>query len=291
VQHLCDQRSYAERKACRLVEQPRSTQRYEARIDWEERRIRQRLHELAKKHPGSGYRRMTKLLQREGMLVNKKRVQRLWREEGLRNPPRKRRKRAHGHSGNSCAVKKAEHKNHVWCWDFTMDETADGRRLKWFSVVDEYTRECLALEVERRMTARDVVKILTWLEAQHGTPGAIRSDNGPEFIARAVGKWLAARKVGPLYIAPGSPWENGYSESFNSRMKAEFADREIFGSLLEAKVLGAEYQRYWNQERLHSGIGYRTPAEFAAELGPDSAPLRPPQVRATPQPTLISTGT
>ena len=110
-------------------------------------------------------------------------------------------------------------------------------------------------------------------------------------IARAVQRWLAVRKVGPLYIAPGSPWENGYSESFNSRMKAEFADREVFGSLVEAKVLGAEYQRYWNQERLHSGIGYQTPAEFAAELGPDSAALRPPQVQSTQQPTLINTGT
>jgi putative transposase len=288
---LREERRYAERNACRLVEQPRSTQRYKARIDYEERRIRQRLHELAKKHPGSGYRRMARLLRREGLKVNRKRVQRLWREEGLRNPPRKRQKRARGHSGNSCAVKKAEHKNHVWCWDFTMDETVDGRRLKWFSVVDEYTRECLALEVERRMTARDVVAILTRLETQRGTPRAIRSDNGPEFIARAVRKWLAARNVGPLYIAPGSPWENGYSESFNSRMKAEFADREVFGSLLEAKVLGAEYQRYWNQERLHSGIGYQTPAEFAAELGPDSATLRPPQVRSQHQPTLISTGT
>jgi len=273
------------------VEQPRATQRYETRIDWGERRVRQRLHELAKKHPGSGYRRMTRLLKREGMRINKKRVQRLWREEGLRNPLRKRRKRARGHSKNSCAMKKAECKNHVWCWDFTMDETAEGRRLKWFSVLDEFTRECLALEVERRMTARDVVTILTWLEAKHGAPGAIRSDNGPEFIARAIQRWLGTRKVAPLYIAPGSPWENGYSESFNSRMKAEFADREIFGSLLEAKVLGAEYRRYWNQERLHSGIGYQTPAEFAAELGADSATLRPPQVRSTPQPTLISTGT
>jgi putative transposase len=290
VNYLCDERSNAERKACRLVQQPRSTQRYEARIDYEERRIRRRLHELAKKHPGSGYRRMTKLLQREGMRINKKRVQRLWREEGLRNPLKKRRKRARGHSENSCAMKKAVYKNHVWCWDFTMDETADGRRLKWFSVVDEFTRECLVLEVERRMTARDVVAILTWLEAQQGTPGAIRSDNGPEFLARAVQRWLAARKVGPLYIAPGSPWENGYSESFNSRMKAEFADREVFGSLLEAKVLGAGYRGYWNQERLHSGIGYKTPAEFAAELGPDSATLRPPQVRSLHQ-TLISTGT
>jgi putative transposase len=295
VNYLCDERSYAERNACRLVQQPRATQRYQACIDYEERRIRQRLHELARKHPGSGYRRMTQLLRREGLRVNRKRVQRLWREEGLRNPLRKRRKRARGHSENSCAMKKAEYKNHVWCWDFTMDETADGRRLKWFSVVDEFTRECLALEVERRMKAKDVVAVLTWLEVKHGTPGAIRSDNGPEFIARAIQRWLATRQVAPLYIAPGSPWENGYSESFNSRMKAEFADREVFGSLLEAKVLGTEYQRYWNQERLHSGIGYQTPAEFAAELGADSGratpSLRPPQVRSTHQLTLISAGT
>jgi len=291
VEHLLAEWRYTERNACRLVKQPRSTQRYKARIDYEERRIRKRLHELAKKHPGSGYRRMTRLLRREGLRINKKRVQRLWREEGLRNPRRKRRKRARGHSENSCAIKKAEYKNHVWCWDFTMDETADGRRLKWFSVLDEFTRECLALEVERRMTARGVVAILTWLEAKHGAPGAVRSDNGPEFIAQAVQRWLAAREVGPLYIAPGSPWENGYSESFNSRMKAEFADRELFGSLMEAKVLGAEYKHYWNQERLHSGIGYKTPAEFAAELGPDSATLRPPQVQSQHQPTLISTGT
>ncbi len=126
---------------------------------------------------------MTKLLQREGMKINKKRVQRLWREEGLRNPARKQRKRARGHSGNSCAVKKSEYKNHVWCWDFTVDETSDGKRLKWSSVVEEFTRECLALEVERRMTARDVVAILTWLKARHGTSGAIRSDNGAEFMA------------------------------------------------------------------------------------------------------------
>src|SRR5260370_5280356 len=153
VEHVEQAWRYTERDACRLVKQPRETQRYEARIDYEERRIRQRLHELAKKHPGSGYRRMTRLLQREGMRINRKRVQRLWREEGLRNPLRKRRKRARGHRENSCAMKKAEHKNHVWCWDFTMDETVDGSRLKWFSVVDEYTREGLALGVGRRMKA------------------------------------------------------------------------------------------------------------------------------------------
>jgi putative transposase len=152
--------------------------------------------------------------------------------------------------------------------------------------MDEFTRENLALEVERRMTARDMVAILTWLKAKHGAPGAIRFDNGLEFIARAIRRWLARRKVGSFYIAPGSPWENGHSESFNRKMKAEFADREVFGSLVEAKVLGAEYQLYCNQERLHSGIGYRTPAEFAAELGPDLATLRP--VHSPVQPNKIT---
>ena len=221
VEHLLEEWRYTERNACRLVKQPRATQRYEARIDYEERRIRKRLYELAKKHPGSGYRRMTRLLRRAGMNINKKRVQRLWREEGLRNPLRKRRKRARGHSENSCAMKKAEYKNHVWCWDFTMDETAEGRRLKWFSVVDEFTRECLALQVERRMTARDVVAILRWLEAKRGAPGAIRSDNGPEFIARAVQRWLSARKVGSLYIAPGSPWEKDYASHCTSCVRCD----------------------------------------------------------------------
>ena len=193
VNHICDESSYSERNACRLVAQPRSTERYKARMDREERAIRKQLHELAKKHSGSGYRRMTRLLRREGMRVNCKRVQRLWREEGLRNQLRKWRKRARGHSENSCALRKAEYNNHVWCWDFTVDETADGRRLKWFSVLDEYPRECLALEVERRMTAKDVAAILTWLEGKRGTPGAIRSNNGPEFIARAIQSWLGTR--------------------------------------------------------------------------------------------------
>src|SRR5260370_39128138 len=153
---------------------------------------------------------MTRLLRRAGMKINKKRVQRLWREEGLRNPLRKRRKRARGHRENSCAMKKAEHKNHVWCWDFTMDETSEGRRLKWFSVMDEFTREGLALEGERRMTARDGVGILTWLEAKRGAPGAIRSDSGPEFIAAERGRWFAARMVGSFEGSRGRPWEICY---------------------------------------------------------------------------------
>jgi putative transposase len=272
VVRLREERNSSERNACRLVEQWRSTQRCQARVDQEKRRIRRRLDELARMHPGSGYRRMTQLLRREGWRVHKKRVQRLWEKEGLRNPPRKRRKRARGRTANRCAVKKAEYKNHVWCGDFTMEETMDGRRLKWFSVVDEYTRECLAMEVERGMTARDVVGILTGLESWHGAPPAIRCYNGPEFIARAVQTRLQARKVGPLYIAPGSPWENGVSESFNCRMKGEFVDRELFASPAEAQVLPAEYRRYWNTERLHSGIGDRTPAEFAASLASGSAP-------------------
>ncbi len=176
----------AERNACRLVKQPRSTQRYEARIDYEERRIRKRLHELAKKHPGSGYRRMARLLRREGMKINKKRVQRLWREEGLRNPLRKRRKRARGHSENSCAMKKAEYKNHVWCWDFTMDETSEGRRLKWFSVVDEFTRECLAIDVAGSIRSNRVIEVLSRLVGMLRYSGHLRAPGSALAASRSA---------------------------------------------------------------------------------------------------------
>ena len=214
---------------------------------------------------------MTRLLRDAGMTVNQKRVQRLWREERLRNPLRKRRKRARGHSENSCALKKAKYKNHVWCWDFTMDETADGRRLKWFSVLDEFTRECLALEVERRMTARDVMAILAWLKIlpvrpERSVPTTGRSSSRE----RCSAGWRHARS--DRRRSPGSPWENGYSESFNSRMKA--------GGSLRTGKFSAHYWRpkFWERSISGTGIrsssaagsGTRRPAAFAAELGPDS---------------------
>jgi putative transposase len=205
------------------------------------------------------------LLRKEGFHVNKKRVHRLWREAGLRVPARQRKRRSLrvGGSENGCTRMQAEHKDHLWSYDFVMDRTDYGRRLKMLVVVDEYTRECLWIEVERSITAKDVVKVLATLFEERGEPALIRSDNGPEFVARAVRRWLEVCGVKTLYIEPGSPWENAYAESFIGRFGDELLKREVFASLLEAKVLVEEYRKHYNERRPHSSLGYRTPAEFA----------------------------
>ena len=206
------------------------------------------------------------MLRREGRVVNKKRVHRLWKEEGLKVPDKQqKRRRLHleGASENGCARRRAEHKDHVWSYDFVMDRTEDGRRLKMMPVVDEYTRECLALEVERSITAEDVIATLARLFEERGEPRYIRSDNGPEFVATALKRWLEASGVGTLYIEPGSPWENAHAESFIGRLGDELLNREVFTSLVEAKVLVEEYREHHNERRPHSALSYRTPSEFA----------------------------
>ena len=204
-------------------------------------------------------------MRREGFEVNKKRVHRLWREEGLKVPDKQhKRRRLLGDSENGCKRKRAEHKDHVWSYDFVIDRTEDGHRLKMMPIVDEYSRECLTIEVERSITAEDVVTTLARLFRQRGEPSFIRSDNGPEFIAEAVKGWLEVSGVRTLYIEPGSPWENAYSETFISRFSDELLKREVFTNLLEAKVLVEEYRNHYNCERPHSALGYRTPAEFGA---------------------------
>ena len=220
---------------------------------------------LAQENPRYGYRRVWALLRREGWLVNKKRLYRLWREEGLKvsDKQRKRRRLLEGTSENSCTRRRATHLNHVWSYDFVMDLTEDGRRLKMMPIVDEYSRECLSIEVERSITAEDVVSTLASLFRQRGEPEFIRSDNGPEFIAKAIKRWLAASGVRTLYIEPGSPWENAYSETFISRFGDELLKREVFADLLEAKVLVEDYRGHYNHHRPHSALGYQTPAEFA----------------------------
>lgn len=256
----------SERRACRALGQPRSSQRYVARKAPKDRGLAERLAALSRENPRYGYRRAWALLRREGWKVNIKRVQRLWREEGLKVPEkqRKRRRLAEGGSENGCTRKKAEHKDHVWSYDFVMDRTEDGRTLKMMPVVDEYSRECLSIEVRRSITAEEVVKTLAALFAHRGEPAFIRSDNGPEFIAKALKCWLEASGVRTLYIEVGSPWENAYSETFISRFGDELLKREVFTSVLEAKVLAEEYRNHYNQERPHSALGYRTPAAFAA---------------------------
>jgi transposase InsO family protein len=293
VRHIQEELEVSERRACEVVEQPRATNRYKARQPEKDKALIKRMLELSRKHPRYGYRRITALLKRTGYAVNRKRVQRLWRKEGLKVPMKQRKRMRLGHSGNSCCLRRSEHRNEVWSYDFVMDQTSDGRRLKLLPIVDEYTRESLVIEVARRMEAVDVVGVLAALIAVRGAPGFIRSDNGPEFIAEAVREYLAKIGAETLFIAPGSPWENAYSETFNSRLGDELLKREVFTSLTEAKVLVEQYRRSYNEERPHSALEYRTPAAFAAAcVAAGSATLRLPQ-RTGQQTaeTLITAGT
>jgi putative transposase len=282
----------SERKACRTVRQYRSTQRYREKKRAGEEALEKRMLKLSAKKPRFGYRRIWYELTQEGFRVNMKRVYRLWRKNGLKVPQRKRKKRALGQGANGCAVKKAEHRNHVWAWDFVHDRTQDGRALKWLTVVDEYTRECVLLEVSRSMKAKDVIEHLAGAITRRGAPKHIRSDNGPEFIAKAIRKWLEKAKVETLYIEPGSPWQNGYAESFNARLSDELLLQELFGSVAEAKLLARRWQWEYNFERPHSSLEYRTPAAYAATLSSPSAGASPPPPARTAQEatTLISTG-
>jgi transposase InsO family protein len=250
-----------------VIGQPRSSQRYAvlgSRKAERDRRLAERMVALSRENPRYGYRRVWALLRREGWPVNKKRVHRLWRQEGLKVPDRQRKKRRLGDAENGCTRKRTEYPNHVWSYDFVMDLTEEGRRLKMMPVVDEYTRECLSIDVERSITAEDVVATLTSLFRSRGEPAYIRSDNGPEFVAKAIKQWLEASGVETLYIEPGSPWENAYSETFISRFSDEVLKREVFADLLEAKVLIEDYRGHYNHRRPHSALGYLTPAEFAA---------------------------
>lgn len=220
------------------------------------------IRQLAARHPRYGYRRITALLRTEGWRVNRKRVHRIWRLEGLRVPVKQRKRRRLGTLDGAVTRRGATCVGEIWSYDFVMDQTADGRRLKMLPVVDEYTRECLTIAVERSVHAREVIATLDKLFTQRGAPKFIRSDNGPEFIASAVKDWLAQAGVETLYIKPGSPWQNAYSESFNSRFRDELLEREEFTSLTEAQVLVEEYRREYNTQRPHSSLSYRTPAAF-----------------------------
>jgi transposase InsO family protein len=233
-----------------------------------DRTLVERMRALAESRPRFGYRRIHALLLREGWRVNRKRIQRLWREEGLKVPQRQSKRRRLGSSENGALRKRAEYRNHVWSYDFTLDQTADGKRLKMMPVLDEFTRECHTVEVERSITAQGVIRTLDYLFRVHGAPEYLRSDNGPEFIANAVKQWLAESGVKTLYIEPGSPWENAYLESFNGKLEDELLGRELFTSLTEAQVLVEQWRVEYNLERPHSALGYRTPAEFAATCAP-----------------------
>jgi len=277
------------------LDQPRSTQRYRPRVAEDEAMLVAAMHGLVRRHPRYGYRRIWALLRADGWTVNRKRVYRLWKREGFKVPRKQRKKRRLGSSSNGCLRRSARFKDDVWAWDFIHDRDAAGRPLKWLSLVDEYTRECLLLEVDRSIPAAAVVELISEMMLIRGVPGHIRSDNGPEFIARAVREFLAVAGVETLYVEPGSPWENGYAESFHSRLRDELLDAEVFDGLVDAKALASRWKNEYNHRRPHSSLGYRTPAAFAASLADPpvgASPLPPDQpARETLPQTLIAAGT
>ena len=233
----------SERRACQVLGQARSTQRRERHIPDDEARLVAEMVELATQYGRYGYRRITAMLRWEGWKVNHKRVERLWRQEGLKVPSRQPKRKRLWLNDGSCVRLRAAHQDHVWSYDFVHERTHDGRAFRLLALLDEYTRECLAIEVKRQMNHQDVLDLLAELFVDRGVPEYIRSDNGSEFTAQAVRDWLKAVGVRTLYIEPGSPWENGYVESFNGKLRDELLNVEIFDTLWEAKVLVERWRR------------------------------------------------
>lgn len=278
MRKIVENHPVSERRACGLLVQHRSSQRYQVKDPRRDEALAGELRAFARRRPRAGYRMALHELRRGGWELNHKRVQRVWREEGLRVSPKPRQKRRRGSSSEGSQMMRANAADQVWSYDFVMDETEGGRRLKWLPICDEFTRESVALEVAHHMTAQDVIRVLERAILQRGrAPEYIRSDNGPEFIAKAVTDWVKEKGFKTLFIEPGSPWQNAYSESFNSRFRDEFLNRESFATLMEAKVLGDEYRSDYNQARLHSALGYQPPAEYAASCREMAcATLQPP---------------
>jgi putative transposase len=278
---LQDRLGVSERRACQIAGQHRSTQRREPVLAEDDAALRARLRRLSRKRPRWGYRRAHTELLEEGWQINRKRVQRVWREEGLRVPQRRRKRQRLGHSTVTAARLRAERPDHVWAFDFQFDQTADGHILKLLHVVDEFTREALAIKCARRIDADATVKVLESLSASRGrAPEFVRCDNGPEMTANALKDWCRFAGTGSSYIDPGSPWQNPYVESFGSRVRDELLAVEQFSCLAEAKVLIEDYRQDYNEHRPHSALGMKTPARFArawrAQHEPPAASLRSP---------------
>jgi len=263
VDHVQNVMDVSERRVCRVLGQPQSTQRYKKRVADDEEMLSARIVALASEYGRYGYRRITAMLRQEGWRVNHKRVERIWRREGLKIPAKQPKRGRLWLNDGSIVRLQAEFPKHVWSYDFMEDRTHNGVKFRILNVIDEYTRECLAVRVDRRLTHRDVLEVLTKLFCEYGVPVHIRSDNGSEFTAKRVRAWLQRLEVKPLFIEPGSPWENGYIESFNGKMRDELLAREIFYSLKEAQVLIEMWRRQYNTVRPHSALGYRPPAPAA----------------------------
>ncbi len=257
---MLDRFRVSERRACKVLKQPRATQRYLPIVRDDELPLTQRIIELACMYGRYGYRRITALLRREGWRVNHKRVERIWKREGLKVPKKQPKRGRLWLNDGWCVRLRPEHKDHVWSYDFVQARTHDGRSFRMLTVIDEYARECLAIDVARNLRSDDVLERLAWLMATRGVPGHIRSDNGAEFTAKAVRDWLARVGVKTLYIEPGSPWENGYIESFNGKLRDELLNGEVFYTLQEAKALIERWRMHYNTMRPHSSLGYKPPA-------------------------------
>jgi transposase InsO family protein len=253
----------SERRACRTLGQPRSTQRQARVVAADEAVLTGAIVKLASTYGRYGYRRVTELLRAAGWRINAKRVQRIWRREGLKVPSRQPKRGRLWLNDGSCLRLRPQHPHHVWAYDFVADRTHDGRAIRMLTVIDEFSRRCLAIVTARRLNSDDVLATLTELFVAHGPPAFIRSDNGSEFTAAVVRQWLAKLGVQTLYIEPGSPWENGYNESFNGKLRDELLNGEIFYSLAEAKYLIEQWRRHYNHLRPHSALGYRPPAPEA----------------------------
>jgi putative transposase len=253
--------SISERRACAALGQHRSTQRKVPRGHEDEKQLTDDLVDLIRVHGRLGYRKMAALLRStSGWVVNDKRVERIWRQEGLKVPRRQPKRSRIWPSDGACIRLRSEGPNHVWSYDFVEDRTHDKRKYRMLNVVDEFTRECLSIRINRKLKSSDVIDVLSDLFILRGVPGHIRSDNGLEFVAKAVQDWIAAVGAKTAYIEPVSPWENGYIESFNARLRDELLDGEIFYTLSEARVVVESWRRFYNTLRPHGSLGYRPPA-------------------------------
>ena len=260
MEHVQQSIGVSQRRACRTLSQSRTTQRRQAKLAEDEPRLTGRIVELATRYGRYGYRRITALLRREGWRVNHKRVARIWRREGLKVPKKQPKRGRLWLNDGSCVRLRPERRDHVWSYDFVHGRTRDGRAFRMLTIMDEYSRECLAIDVARKQCSDDVLARLSELMSRRAVPGHIRSDNGPEFTARTVRQWLDRVGVKTLFIEPGSPWENGYIESFNGKLRDELLNGEIFDTLLEAQTLIERWRMDYNTHRPHSALNYRPPA-------------------------------
>ena len=261
VAYVVDQRLCSERRACRYLGVHRSTYRYPVKSPLPQQvQLHQRIVSLSWQYPRYGYRRIRAILEREGWSVSRKQVQRIRRKEGLKVHPKPQRIPRQGVSTG--LPTQATHRNHVWTWDFIFDRTDKGSTLKMLTMLDEYTRQCLAIRVERQIRSGQVLATLWQAMMQYGIPEHIRSDNGTEFIAGKIQRWLRFNQIKTLYIEPGSPWQNGYIESFHSRFRDECLNREWLLNLREARVVIEDWRQHYNTERPHSRLGYLSPENY-----------------------------